>query len=138
MGHYTTLKFKANLKKDTSEKVIDFLHRVVNEKDLRVDDIIFKSEDVFTPLFDHPFFKCERWVMLLISKNWPRLQGGKFYKQKGYWCLDLHTEFKNYGNEICEFVDWISPMVAGRKKKEYVGYYRSESCDSETNIYIER
>ncbi len=139
MGSYTNLIFKAKLRKDTPDNVISLLKRVLIDHDLGLGDAkIFKTEDVFVPDIDNPFFKCDRWYMLFKSTNWDdTMQGGKFYEDKGYWILDLHTEFKNYENEIGLFVDWISPFVVGRKKKQYVGRWRWEN-EIEQNIYIER
>jgi hypothetical protein len=56
MGHYTELKFKAKLKQDTPEDVVNILKRVINERDLGHEKVLFKSEDVFKPELDHPFF----------------------------------------------------------------------------------
>ncbi len=139
MGYYTELKFKAKLKQDAPENVVNILKKVINEHNLGHDKTLFKSEDVFKPKLDHPFFKCERWYMLFLSTNWDdQMQGGKFYEENGRWVLDLHTEFKNYDSEIDHFFDWIKPFIVGRKKKQYVGYWRRESMDSRCNLYVER
>ena len=60
------------------------------------------------------------------------------YKILDCWIIDLHTEFKNYDNEIEKFINWITPFVTGRKKRECVGWWKSESMDEKENIYIER
>jgi len=141
MGYYTELRFKAKLKHDTPENVINFLKRVIKEHDLGHVKTIFNTEDVFKPEFDHPFFKCDRWYMLFISTNWDNeMQGGMFYENNNRWVIDLHTEFKNYDNEIDLFLDWIKPFIIGRKKKQYVGYKRGEDEDIalQHNLYIER
>ena len=139
MGYYTELKFKAKLKQDTPENVVNILKRVINEHDLGHDKALFNSEDVFKPEIDHPFFKCERWYMLFLSTNWDdEMQGGKFYEENGRWVIDLHTEFKNYDSEIDHFFDWIKSFIVGRKKKQYVGYWRGENMDTQCNLYVER
>ena len=139
MGYYTELKFKAKLKQDTPDNVVSILKRVINERDLGHDKVFFKSEDVFKPEIDHPFFKCERWYMLFLSTNSDdQKQGGKFYEENGRWVLDLHTEFKNYDSEIDHFFEWIKPFIVGRKKKQYVGYYRGEYAEAQTNLYVEK
>jgi len=100
---------------------------------------LFKSKDVFKPELNHPFFKCERWYMLFLSTNWDdEMQGGKLYKENSRWVLDLHTEFKNYDGEIDHFFDWITPFVVGRRKKQYVGYWKNENIDYQINLYVER
>jgi hypothetical protein len=138
MGHYTELKFKAKLRKDTPEDVLNLLKRVLINRDLGHDKTTFHSDDVFKPSLDHEFFKCERWYMLFLSTNWGDIQGGKMYQTGDYWVIDLHTEFKNYGGEIEHFFDWIKPYIVGRKKKQYVGYWRGETMDSQCNLYVER
>jgi hypothetical protein len=138
MGHYTELQCKIKLRKDTPDNVVSILKRVLIERDLGHDKVIFDTKDVFKPELDHDFFKCERWYMLFLSTNWGDIQGGKMYQEKEYWVVDLHTEFKNYDSEIDKFIDWITPFIVGRKKKQYVGWWQSESMDSRINIYIER
>jgi hypothetical protein len=140
VGHYTELVFKAKLKKDTPENILQLLNRVIVEKDFGIGDkVLFHSEDVFKPQLSHSFFKCDRWYMLFVSTNWDEtLQGGLFYKKGEYWNIDLHTEFKNYDNEISHFIDWITPFVVGRQKKQYLGFWKSEDCSYQINIYIHR
>lgn len=139
MGYYTELKFKAKLRDDTPENVINLLKRILIEHDLGIERELFHTEDVFKPNLSHQFFKCERWYMLFLSTNWDNeMQGGKMYQIGNRWVIDLHTEFKNYDNEIDLFFDWIKPFVVGRKKKQFVGYYRGEFNDYQTNMYIER
>ena len=139
MGCYTKLKFKAKLKQDTPEIVVNILKRVINEHDLGHDKVLFKSKDVFRPELDHPFFKCEQWYMLFLSTNWnDEMQGGRFYEENGRWVLDLHTEFIDRDYEIDKFFDWIKPFIIGRKKKQYVGYWRNENMDEQCNLYVER
>lgn len=139
MGYYTTFKFKATLKRDLPEDVVSILKKVVTEGDLGHNKEMFHSNDVFTPEIEHPFFKCERWYMLFLSTNFDNdMPGGKFYEKGHYWVLDLHTEFKNYGSEVDHFMDWITPYIAGRKKKQFVGSWQGENDDNQTNIYINR
>jgi len=139
MGYYTEFIFKATLKKDTPENIISLLNRVINERDLGHDKVLFDTEDVFKPDLNHEFFKCERWYMLFLCTNWDEtMQGSLFYKEKDYWILDIHTEFKNYNGEIDHFIDWITPFIVGRKKKQFVGSWQGEQMDSPINIYIER
>lgn len=148
MGHYTEFRFKAVLKQypmEPDDAVIGLLKRVLIDGDLGIanDKILFGSEDVFKPEIDHPFFQCDRWHMLLLSNNFDdKLQGGKLYRKGKYWVLDIHTEFKNYNDEISNFISWIKPYIAGRKKKQYVGYWRGEwngeGTSPQINIYIYR
>lgn len=137
MGYYTEFKFRAKLKKDTPENILTILDRVINKGDIGHNKTIFCSSDVFIPDSDNLFFKCERWYMLFLSTNWDdNKQGSIFHKDGDYYVLDIHTEFKNYDDEIEKFILWIEPYVVGRKKKRYVGYYKGESSDYVNNIYL--
>lgn len=139
MGHYTELKVKIKLRKDTPDEVINLLKRVILDKDLGVENTLFHSEEVFTPDIQHEFFECECWYMLFLSTNWSdSLEGSVFVELDKYYQLLIHTEFKNYDQEIQKFVDWINPYLIGHKKKQYIGYWRSENYNREINIYVER
>lgn len=58
--------------------------------------------------------------------------------QSGRWVIELDTEFKNYDGEINKFIEWISPFVVGRKRNQYIGWYKGEGPSERTNIYIQR
>ena len=128
MGYYTTLKCKFKLKKDTPDSVLNLLKKVLIDIDLDCEDLLVK----------HEFFQCERWKNLFLSTNGSDIQGGKLYKENDYWTVDLHTEFKDYDNEIDKFIDWINPYIVGRKKKQYIGKWKDENMNNYINIYIER
>lgn len=126
MGYYTEFKVELKFKQDTPEDIIVFLKKILIEKDYSI-----------KPKFEHKFFQCDRWLSLFISTNYEKVENTKMWYD-GYFKIIIHSSFKNYGNEIEEFMDWISPYVVGRKKKEYVGFFKGESMDSPINIYIER
>lgn len=139
MGHYTRFNCNITLKKDTPELIIDFFKRVLIDRDLGHNKVMFSSEDVFKPEFEHEFFKCDRWYMMLLSNNWDNtIRGSKIYFKNNYWHIGIDSEFKNYDNEIDKFIDWITPYIVGRKKKQYLGYYKPESIREQINIYINR
>jgi hypothetical protein len=140
MGYYTSLKFKAKLKHDIPEEVLGILKRVLIEKCLVPSyKKLFNSQDVFKVDIKHPFFQCERWFAVFLFTNCDNSKkGGKLYQKNDSWIIDLDTEFKNYDDEIENFLDWISPFIAGRKKKQYVGFYQGEDSDSQVNLYIKR
>lgn len=137
MSTYTNFKCKIHLRSDTPEEVVSLIDKTV-KGDIGVDKVIFHSSDVPDSSIDHIFFQCERWYFLFLSTNWGSTEGAKFYRSGNHWVLELDTEFKNYDDEIEKFVDWITPYVAGRKKKQYIGNYRVEYSDHPINLYIER
>lgn len=136
MGSYTEFCFKATLKEDTPKSVIDLLVKVVANRDLGHDKQLFHTEDVFIPEINHPFFKCERWYMCLISNNWDDEKYSKFYKNGKFWRLEIDTEFKNYDSEITHFLNWIQPYIIGRKQKKYVGWRKGEWEQDRNHIHL--
>lgn len=137
MGTYTRFVLKCNLRKDTPKEVVELLERVIVKGDLGVEHILFHSDEVFVPELLHDFFKCERWYMLLISNDFGSTKGSSFeLLPNGYYSISIDTQFKNYDDEVDKFIDWITPYVAGRKKKHYVGYWKVEGCEYDINIYI--
>ena len=121
MGHYTQFRFKASLKEDTPEEIIDFLKKVIIEGDLSTDQVIFSSKLGQPPIpnINHDFFKCPRWYMLLISNNFGCVPGGSMFQKDNQWFLDLHTEFKNYDEEVDHFMDWITPYTETIEKASF-------------------
>lgn len=86
---------------------------------------------------DHPLFKEERWENLFMHSAWH--SPPRFIRVKsGYYVLELHCEI-NYGvGEVKEFCKWIAPYVAGRKKKQYIGWWKPEDFRDKINEYVER
>ena len=125
MGTYAEFYFKAKLRKDTHGKVLYTLQQLMAFELLKL---------------NHEFFECERVEQLFHSTNGnDYCSGMSLTKQGDYPLLEIHTEFKNYDSEIEKFIDWISPYVVGRKKKQYVGYYNYNIWEIEKqNIYITR
>lgn len=137
MGTYTEFAFKAKLRKDTPTEVIKFLQQTV-DGNIGVEKGLFHDCDGPKPEILHPFFQCSRWYMLFLSTNWGNISGSSFCLENGLYVLNIHSEFKNYDDEIDLFIDWIKPYIIGRKKREYVGYYLGEWMVQRSNIYIER
>jgi hypothetical protein len=146
MGTYTEFYFKATLKKETPPEVITLLNDIVNNFHAFYEQLTNKEYPVIKSVADtpelpieHPFGKCERWDQLFHSTDWGSINnGGSTFTNTGYPELWIHTQFKNYDNPIGKFVDWIKPHIAGRKKKQYLGFYQVETCEFQINIYIER
>lgn len=125
MSYYTELKIeKINLRKDTPENVVVFLNDIINNE-------IFDR-----PNINHPLFDCERWDHLFIKSAF--LPHGPSLKKldSGYFELGLWTDINHGIDEINQLIDWITPFVAGRKKHFYIGYYKGETDEKRTNIYI--
>lgn len=79
---------------------------------------------------NHEFFKLKKHEQIFI--------GGKYETAGEYFRFSIDCEI-NYGyEEIEKFVEFISPLVAGHKKRQYIGWYKGEESDHRFNVYIER
>lgn len=136
MGTYTEFKVKFRLKKDAPDQVVNFLKKTILDRDLNTDKVILSHGEVYTPDIDHEFFKCSRWYHLFLYNNWdPDINGSTMVKRTHNWEISIHTEFKDYDDEIDKFVDWISPYISNRKKRKSIGWYKPE-YGNRINIYI--
>lgn len=141
MGNYTELRLVISLRDDTPIDVVRLLSKVAGEGDigLPVGTVLFDHESVPRPTMRHPFFGCERWYMLLMATDFGSTTGSWFgLNTKDHWVLMIHSSYKNYDNELDQFLNWITPYVHGRKKKQYAGWYQNDSMDQRENIYILR
>lgn len=127
MGRYHQAHLKITLRKDVQPFIINLITASVNN------DV--ETLALFT-LPEHDFFK---------RNDWQRLLGGKFYfndlfplitkfhvNQQGCHVLEIHVDL-NYGYQsIMDFCNWVLPYCAGRRKKTYLGWMKSdESFDRE-------
>jgi hypothetical protein len=128
MGYYYEFHFKAILKKETPNLVTEIINLHVNRKEWPEDD----------SMPDHEFFTLRRWSRVFSHSAFLEEMQRFIPRAENYWLLELHTEI-NYGyEEIQQFVDWISPYVAGRKQKQYVGWYKGEDDRQRINLYVQR
>lgn len=77
----------------------------------------------------HPFFSCSRWCGLLVSTNGGCVRGSSFsydYKTDLY-TLDIHTEFRNYEDEIAKFLDLIKPLIYKPEPDMIYGYWSEDN-----------
>jgi hypothetical protein len=126
MGYYTEFKFKAPLNKDYPQ----ILNRLVNDqeglwKELKGEDkpsMYQVNERPDLPI-DHPFGKTVRWPCLFYNSKFD----GK--------TLELDCDINCGYHEIQKFLDWIKPYVRGRKKKIFLGQWRTEDSKEWRNEY---
>ena len=135
MGMYTELKINIVLKPDTPQCVIEFLNNVINNDLLDSENVLFTSRNLF-PHFNHEFFECNRWELLLTSTNGGYTGGSRFTKLEDKYVLNLHTEFKNYDNEVDKFINWMSSFLEYKRRPHYVGYKNFEDT-GRCGLYIE-
>jgi hypothetical protein len=141
MGHTTEFSFKIKLRKDIPNDVFEFIsglmeyddnlqHYLVSEQcnvpiDGDTNRLLYQSAKYHPNRkyenISHPFFECTRWWHILCSKQ-GNGNDGVFYKNAHYWTIDIFVDFKDYDNEIEKFLNWILPFIAGRKKKQYIGW----------------
>jgi hypothetical protein len=127
VGYYTEFLFRATLKKDTPESVIDVLRFMIKS------DRRFPAE-----IPDHPLFHCPRWRYMLhcssashITQWNPDLTRDEY----GKWELWANSSFKNYGGESEAFVDWLRPYL-DHFEGDFLGYAIGEDQEQPTLIYM--
>lgn len=119
MGMYTEFFFRADLLDDTPEEVVNLLHAMTNGAE-------YDGE-----LPDHKLFTTQRWEYMLncSSAYFPQPTQSLVSVDKILGIsVAIHTNFKNYGNEIELFCDWIDPYVNGFKD-DFLGYSLYEEDD---------
>lgn len=123
MGMYTELHVAMEIRGDAPSHVIQALEYMVDTSDTapRVTD-------------DHPLFSTARWEYFMQSDSYyfpaTTHQNFRYDKISDSYFLTLHTNFKNYNDEISQFLDWIKDYNAfsytGDETEQFVGYFRYE------------
>lgn len=128
MGYYTKFEFKARLKKNTPENILNLIKNVTSNDYGQGDAVMWSVGDgtVPRPNIDHEFADCPRWYQLFIISSF------KFNT------LEINGEFINYGNEIELFIDFITPWVSGHSSRKHVGRYRGEEQEDWTHLHIDQ
>lgn len=133
MGMYTVLHMDVRLRDDVKRSAIDTLRRMLGEKPDPAD------EEPETPNDNpsHPLFQTERWRWMLVSTNAYASCSSKLSFHEYYGTrLHVTTSFKNYDDEISEFLDWLSPHVdPDMTHGTFVGYTRYEDHQHPSLIY---
>lgn len=116
MGMYTEFFFRAELKKDAPEALVEYLKEVL-DPDVPWSLKKFKFDD-------HPFFNCLRWQDIFASSSYshPYCES-KFHASDGIRppSVEIHSSLKNYTGEISGFVDWILPWL-NHYEGDFLGY----------------
>lgn len=105
MGMYTEVFFRAELKKDAPEKLVDWFATTLNPEG---------KWGEMTPYDDHALFYLPRWRSVFWSSSYSHPQGeSKFHPSDGIRnaCIVIHSSLKDYSGETDAFVDWITPWL---------------------------
>lgn len=130
MGMYTEFHYNADLNDDVPEGVLEVLRYMTGESPVEPDHP------------DHPLFKTDRWRSMLNGSSYyfaqrpaSALHRDDLYgSDKPEYSINIRCDFKNYGREIQEFVDWIDPYVEGYPG-DFLGFHRYESSETPTHIH---
>lgn len=144
MGCYTQFHAKIPLRKDTPDDVVLLIMHAVYDPDF-YSACIDPRNDLDGPhpliLPEHEFFQQERWGNIFMRSNYYHETGARFTRSRsGYYDLEINCDI-NYGHvEVQCFLDWIKPWIAGRRKKQFLGYWRNDNMmgQDSVNEYIER
>ena len=128
MGMYTEIHFNSELKSDTPEDVINILKYMVGDLD---------DEPESKP--DHELFDDTRWGFMLQCDSYyfdaDTHSTIRFDSISNSYYLCIRSNFKNYGNEIELFIEWIKPYL-DKTKGEFLGFSRYEETEEPTLIYM--
>ena len=111
MGMYTELVLKCQLKENLPVEVMDIIM------------FMFKGGNRCSPpatLPDHEFFKCGSWMMIGASSSFYHIPWKVNDLEENY--LFSRSDLKNYGDEIEEFVDWLTPYIETGGQRTCIGW----------------
>ena len=118
---YTELVLKCEVKADLPEDVEIILNYLFNDR-----------ETTLLELPKHKFFTLYRWKMLGSCNSYYHVPWSNSMYNEHY--IFSRSDFKNYSNEIEEFIDWISPYIIG-KSGTCIGWTWYEEDSQPTLIY---
>lgn len=127
MGMNTLLKFKTRLTQETPEIVVQALKFMTGQMEK-------------TPRYlpKHNFFRTERWdcMLQMDSEYFEEKTKSELIYDSDYKAVFLNVtcNFKNYNNEISEFIDWIM-IYCSEEPGALLGSYRFEESKEEILIY---
>lgn len=142
MGCYTQFHANISLRKDTPDDVVLLIMHGIYDPEFWP-ACIDHMNDIYGAhpliLLEHPFFKTERWDLIFMRSSYGEPTEAKFIRTpSGYYELEINCDI-NYGHqEVQTFIDWIKPHVAGRKKRQYIGWWTNDNVTWRANEYIER
>lgn len=124
MGMYTELVLGVELRAETPDNVIDILRYMISESDVKPE------------LPSHELFETDRWPIMLTCDSYyfdglPHA-ALEFDDIGEAYYLTVRSNFKNYGNEVEKFMDFIQPYLDTRG---FLGYTIYEEDGDPTLIY---
>lgn len=129
MGMYTELNLGVALRPDTPDEILDLIHHMV---------CLYDECDPDIKIPDHPLFLSPRWRYMLHSDSYSfefhAESSMKYDRIRNGYTLNIRCSFKNYDNEIENFLDFIQPYL---DEAGYMGYMRYEEYEDPTLIYNE-
>lgn len=121
---YTELIFGAMLKEDTPKEVIDDL-KIMEGGDLEQVSKEVKDFKYVLRTSSYYFGVCEP-----VRRMW-------FDDISQQWVLSSRSSIKNYGEEIQQFLKWISPYIAqGSGEKDFYAIVTYEEAEEPTIYYL--
>lgn len=124
MGMYTELNLGLCFKENTPDEVINTIQCLLGDKEWG------------DKLPNHKLFQCDRFRMVLTCDSYyfDGITDSKmeFDNADNCYHLNVRSNLKNYGNEIENFVDYISPYI---ETDGFIGYMRYEESEHPTLIY---
>ena len=127
MGMYTEFETNLLLKKETPKKVLDMIKLLIID-----DEANWKLNEDY--INDHAFFSNSRYHCVLNWNNctYDEYEEPTLVETDEGFVLTSNSEFKNYGDPIGLFLDWLHPYIVkgflddgAVARKKYEEYYTS-------------
>lgn len=133
MGMYTELYLDCKIDTSKMSKTEKSIITYMFDKD---ESILELDTPTLTP--NNDLFKCSRWDVIGRGRYayFDDDINCSLIKDGNIWTIINRSDFKNYDNEIELFIKWISSYIIKENEEQYIGYYRYEECDEETDIYV--
>lgn len=135
MGMYTRFTFWAEIPEATFN-YHEFLNGIT---ELRYgapfdSQLPMPKHDLFTKnnRHKHAFRSRSYYFITNLGLEWRFDTAAKTY------FLTLDCSFKNYDNEIKDFLNWIKPYVVLSTRRTFMGFWQYEEDETPTLIYFEK
>lgn len=126
MGTYTEVRLKVKLRADTPKDLIEWFYKVIYDNDY--------SEAYNS---DHEFYKCQRYLPF-ICMPLNECMSSSIEKHNKNYVLCINSYSKHYDGELDKFISFITPYVASRKRKQYLGWYKNDSSDGRDYVHVNK
>lgn len=146
MGTYTEFFFRAEIDAYAFQVLLKLTPYVRHPDLMKNHNVVIEVGAEDDKLVE--FLKCERWTHLFLGDSAYSPGPSRFDIGEEKWGVTevpesvehwifIYSSFKNYGNEIERFFDWLltHAFPYERQQKKFLGYALGENADSPIYYY---